>query len=141
MSVWSRARWIRECVEASDVGITGSDWKGKDASFCWEEESILRDDSPPNLQGLTFDMKSYCAGVLSPKFIHQLFTVDGDRISVGNYKGWVFSLRQKECDTANTPRLMWQSQCPRSVRGGRIIYVLENSVLGQRTKKKADTLF
>lgn len=96
----------------------------------------MRDDSPPNLQGLTFDMKSYCAGVLSPKFIHQLFTVGGDRISVGNYKGWVFSLRQKECDTANTPRLMWQSQCPRSVRGGRIIYVLENSVLGQRTKKK-----
>lgn len=103
---------------APGVGVTGSDSVGdgggggaykKDAPFCVEEESILRDDSPPNLQGLTFDMKSYCAGVLSPKFIHQLFTVDGGRISEGNYKGWVFSLRQKECDTANTPGLMWQS--------------------------------
>lgn len=104
MSIWSRAIWIRECREASDAGITGCDSKKeKGYLLCGEEESILRDDSPPNLLGLTFDMKSYCAGVLSPKFIHQLFTVDGDRISVGNYKGWVFSLRQKECDTAIHP--------------------------------------
>lgn len=105
MRTWFRATWIKWRRRASDVGITGSDSKKKkkDAFFCEEEESILRDDSPPNLQGLTFDMKSYCAGVLSPKFIHQLFTVDGDRISVGNYKGWVFSLRQKECDTAIHP--------------------------------------
>lgn len=27
MSAWSGARWIRECGEASDVGITGSDSK------------------------------------------------------------------------------------------------------------------
>lgn len=75
-----------------------------------------------------------------PKFIHQLFTVNADCISVGNYKGWVFSLRQKECDTAEpTPNLMCQRQCPSGVRERRIIYVLETVCLGER--KKADTLF
>lgn len=53
----------------------------------------------------------------SPKFIHQLFTLIADCISVGNYKGWVFSLRQKECDTVDTPHLMWGTQCPCSVQG------------------------
>lgn len=53
----------------------------------------------------------------SPKFIHQLFTVNADCISVGNYKGWVFSLRQKECDTADTTHLMCWTQCPRIVQG------------------------
>lgn len=67
----------------------------------------------------------------SPKFIHQLFTVNADCISVGNYEGWVFSLRQKECDTADTPNLMCRSQCPRSVREGRIIYVLETVCSGK----------
>lgn len=107
---------------ATDAGIKSRDSK-KDAPFCEEGESILRDDLAPNLQGLTFDMKSYCVGVLSPKFIHQLFTVNGDRISVGNYEGWVFSLRQKECDTADTPNLMCRSQCPRGVRGGEELFM------------------
>lgn len=53
----------------------------------------------------------------SPKFIHQLFTLIADCISVGNYKAWVFSLRQKECDTVDTPHLMWGTQCPCSVQG------------------------
>lgn len=74
----------------------------------------------------------------SPKFIHQLFTVNADCISVGNYKGWVFSLRQKECDTAeptpNVPELM-SKRHPK----GRIIYVLETVCSGEG--KKADTLF
>lgn len=48
------------------------------------------------------------------KFIHQLFTVIADCISVGNYKGRVFSLRQKECDTVYTPHLMWATQSPSS---------------------------
>lgn len=76
----------------------------------------------------------------SPKFIHQLFTVKADCISVGNYKGWVFSLRQKECDTAEpTPNLMCRSRCPSHIREERIIYVLETVCSGER--KKADTLF
>lgn len=76
----------------------------------------------------------------SPKFIHQLFTVNADCISVGNYKGWVFSLRQKDCDTAEpTPNITCQSQCPSGIREGRIIYVLETVCSGKG--KKADTLF
>lgn len=47
-----------------DEGIKGRDSK-KDTPFCGEEESILRDDLASNLQGLTFDMKSYCVGVLA----------------------------------------------------------------------------
>lgn len=73
----------------------------------------------------------------SPKFIHQLFTVDADCISVGNYEGWVFSLRQKECDTAEpTPNLMCLSRCPSGVREGGIIYVLETVCSGEGKKKK-----
>lgn len=73
----------------------------------------------------------------SPKFIHQLFTVNADCISVGNYKGWVFSLRQKECDTAEpTPDLMCRSRCPSHIREGRIIYVLETVCSGNRKKKQ-----
>lgn len=76
----------------------------------------------------------------SSKFIHQLFTVNADCISVGNYKGWVFPLRQKECDTAEPiPNIMCQSRCPSGIREGRIIYVLETVCSGEG--KKADTLF
>lgn len=53
----------------------------------------------------------------SLKFIHQLFTAIADCINVGNYKGWVFSLRQKECDTVDTPNLMWATPCPSGVQG------------------------
>lgn len=74
----------------------------------------------------------------SPKFIHQLFTVNADCISVGNYKNWVFSLRQKECDTAEpTPSLMCRSRSPSSVRERGIIYVLETVCSGVGKKKKS----
>lgn len=73
----------------------------------------------------------------SPKFIHQLFTVNADCISVGNYKGWVFSLRQKECDTAEpTPNLMRQRRCPSGIREERIIYVLETVCSGEGKKSR-----
>ena len=65
----------------------------------------------------------------SPKFIHQLFTVNADCISVGNYEGWVFSLRQKECDTADTPRVMRRTQCPRSVRGKNYLCIRKHIIL------------
>lgn len=39
--------------------------KGRKGHQFSEEESILRDDLAPNLQGLTPDMKSYCVGVLA----------------------------------------------------------------------------
>lgn len=74
----------------------------------------------------------------SPKFIHQLFTVNADCISVGNYKGWVFSLRQKECDTADTPNLMCWTRCPRSVQGKNYLCIRKQCA---RAKEKADTLF
>lgn len=74
----------------------------------------------------------------SPKFIHQLFTVNGNCISVGNYEGWEFSLRQKECDTADTPNLMWRAQCPRGVRGKNYLCIRKQCA---RAKEKADTLF
>ena len=75
-----------------------------------------------------------------PKFVHQLFTVNADCISVGNYEGWVFSLRQKECDTADTPHLMCRTQCPRSVRGKNYLCI-RKQYAGAKGKKKADTLF
>lgn len=74
----------------------------------------------------------------SPKFKHQLFTVNNDCISVGNYKGWIFSLRQKECDTADTSLLMCQTGWVRAVSDEGIIYVLENQ---RREKKRAGALF
>lgn len=46
----------------------------------------------------------------------------------------VFSLRQKECDTTDTPPANVYAHCPPS----RIIYALENSVPGP---EEADTIF
>ena len=48
------------------------------------KEPILQDDLAQNLLGVTLGIKSDCVGV-RPKFIHQLFTVDADCISVENY--------------------------------------------------------
>lgn len=53
-------------------------------SFSPLKEPILQDDLAQTLLGVTLGIKSDCVGV-RPKFIHQLFTVDADCISVENY--------------------------------------------------------